>query len=446
MARIFKPSKAPRGSISRTSGQAPKQLSIIDLAADGRGIAKEGNKTVFVAGALPNERVSVEHYRRHRRFDSCQAKSILTPSAYRVEPICKHFATCGGCQLQHLNHEQQMNYKTASVLSLLQRTAKLEPESEVTTITSNFYGYRSRARMVVNSQQRLSFRRQGSDNLVPIEQCPVLVPELQQLVYHLNNWLQTLPKKHGVTHVDLVASQRGAVAVLRHLSPVKDEWRKSLREIPADVLLQPTKAPELECVNGADAIPTYEYPLFADLDLEFHPLDFTQVNREMNSAMVELAVEWMDVSPEDRIADFFCGIGNFTVPLAKRADLVLGVEGVGSMLVRGRANCARNQVGNVEFIAADLDTDTVLKTLHQHRINKVLLDPPRTGAKLICEQIAQHAVQRLIYISCNPATLARDAAILSTNYRLQKLTVLDMFPQTAHVEAMALFVPNNGDS
>lgn len=456
--RLFKPQEGKRPSAEST----PAELTITDLSHDGRGVARHEGKTVFVSGALPSEQVQVVHYRRQKRFSECETKFIVQRSADRVEPECPHYQQCGGCQLQHLG-AVQLHYKQQSLLSLLRRQQNLEPQHMLPPIQSSAYGYRARVRLGVDSDQQLAFRQQGSDRLVPVQQCLVLRPQLAALIPQLQTWLNGLPAKAGVSHIELVAAmtqdgQPASGAVIRHLKPLMEAEKRAVTQIAglAGCWFQAEKQGVLRDAQGADVDPR----LYLHLDLPaptadraakpvvlgFHPQDFTQVNAQVNVEMVAQALAWLELTPADRVADLFCGIGNFTVPLAQRAGKVLGIEGVDSMVVRGHENRLLNNLTNCTFQALNLDgvnrdsqaLTTVLRTAN---ISKVLLDPPRTGAKFVCEQMAAAEVERLVYVSCNPASFARDAAILvEAGYTLAEMRGLDMFPQTIHMETMALFV------
>lgn len=458
MARLFKPRifKAQEGK--RPSNEStPTELTIEDLSHDGRGVARHQGKTVFVGGALPGERVSVAHYRRHKRFSECETKRVIDASPERIEPSCPHYQHCGGCQLQHLSAVPQLAYKQKALLNLLKRQQGLEPAQLLPPIESPAYGYRARVRLGVDGAQQLSFREQGSDHLVAIRQCPVVDPLLAPLIPQLQAWLDTLPPKAGVTHIELLAAldandQPASGVVIRHLKPLSVAAKQSLEQLAglSACWFQAEKQGSLQNAQGETADPRLylQLPAVSDADgtlspvtLGFHPQDFTQVNPQVNRQMVAQALEWLNLTPADRVADLFCGIGNFTLPLAQQAGWVVGIEGAETMVGRGHENSARNGQPNCDFWALDLGSQALSSLLQTERINKVLLDPPRAGALFVCEQMATSAVERLVYVSCNPASFARDAAVLvDGGFVLAAMRVLDMFPQTIHMETMALFV------
>ena len=442
MARLFKPSAGAQKKRS-TVESTPTKLAITDLSSDGRGVARHQGKTVFVEGALPGEQVEVIHYRRHKRFSECQTKAVIEPSAERVSPPCQHAQLCGGCQLQHLQADKQVHYKQASVLSLLKRQAGVEPKHLLDPVTSTPDDYRSRVRFAVSADAQLAFRQQGSDQLVPIEQCSVLQTSLQVLMAEVQRWLLKLPKKSGITHIELISTGSERGVLVRHIRPLNVEHRSLLQQLIGDAScwFQSQKEPLLTSVDESEIDPRLHYsPTAESMPLGFHPKDFTQVNPLVNQAMVDQALSWLELESSDHVADLFCGIGNFTLPMSQLAAQVTGIEAVESMVERGRENARHQGIENVDFKALNLETQALRALLRNNRITKVLLDPPRAGAKFVCEQIATSNVDLVVYVSCNPASLARDAKLLAdSGYKLVALRVLDMFPHTAHVESMALF-------
>ena len=445
MARIFKPGGAKRASSEST----PSLLQIESLSQDGRGVARHEGKTVFVDGGLPGEEVEVSHYRRQKRFSECQAKQITSASSDRIEPVCPVFSECGGCQLQHLQPNKQLLLKQQALLASLQRQHNLKPEKLVEPIHSPSEGYRNRVRFGIDRNQCLSFRRKQSDQLVAIKTCPVLHPALDALISPLQAWLDDLPAKSGVTHVEMIQAldENGgdqSVLVVRHIKPLDSVHRESLQSQLAEVScwFQGKKNGELTDAGQQPVDDELYLRLDAEsLSLAFQPGDFTQVNDAVNQQMVVQAMDWLQPSREDRIADLFCGMGNFSLAIARRAGRVLGIEGSEAMVQRAAANAERNRLKNTEFVALNLESAQLLNRLNQQGINKLLLDPPRAGAKAVCEQLASSQMERIVYVSCNPASFARDAAVLvAAGYSLASLRSMDMFPHTSHMETMALFV------
>lgn len=430
----------------------PKYLDVEGLALDGRGVARHQGKTVFVAGGLPDERVTVQHYRHHKRFDECQVREYEQASSERIEPVCMHFKSCGGCQLQHLTHSAQILYKQASILELLSRQVSVVPEQVEEPILSASEGYRTRARLSVSKSGQLAFRQEGSEELVPIRSCLVLDRRLQVLLAPLQQWLDDLAADSGrskpvaVTHIELMAADSGVGLLLRHPQNVAVEQREALQHVlleytPVGIWWQSEKHGALRDCRDSPCEPLMGYDLSEfDLQLAFKPANFTQVNASVNQSMVARAMQWLELSLRDQVMDLFCGIGNFTLPLARFTKRVVGVEAIEDMVLQGRINAADQGLDNVDFQALDLAQQGVGRRIAKLGANKLVLDPPRSGAREVCEEMLDSGVQKLVYVSCNPASLARDAAILQKQgYRMVKFCVLDMFPHTAHVESMALF-------
>ncbi len=451
MARLFKPASR-RAPVPREA--APTTLTVTDLSYDGRGVARHQGKAVFVAGALPGEEVTVSHYRRHKSFSECVASDILTPSAWRQDPFCPHFDDCGGCQLQHLHPDQQILYKQQQVLNLLSRQHDMAPRNLLLPIASADTGYRSRARFAVSGAQQLAFRQQGSDQLVAVSRCQVLEPALWPVMGTLQQWLLQLPHKSGVTHIecftgaDVEEGGNRVLVVVRHTRPLSPQQRQALQEVlpGGECWFRGEKNGPLTDACGQLGQPQLQQTLVLPEGLEpvtlrYGPDNFSQVNRDVNQQMVLQALQWLQLQAGDRAMDLFCGVGNFALPMAQQADQVLAVEAVDAMVEAGRQNGALNCINSVHFLALDLESQALQGLIRQEKINKVLLDPPRAGARFVCEQLAATAVERLVYVSCNPASFARDAAILAAGgFGLEALRVLDMFPHTSHVETMALFV------
>ena len=452
----FEIDDSPRLNRPRTEKQAQPmddmrlgEFVIDRMSHDGRGIAQWNGKTLFVDGALTGERVSARLVRDHARYAEARLDKLLELSLDRVEPICAHYAECGGCQLQHLSPVQQIALKQEAVLQQLELWGGAKPKHILPPIISSTTGYRRCARLGVNYDQgevTLGFRKRNSKQLVQIDLCSVLVPELNRLLAPLKQWLIELRAAESVTHIELISTETKVAVVVRHTQALAEADLNSLKILAeaygVKVWLQAREGNQLQDLKGRDVDPRLIYSL-ADfqLDLDFHPHDFIQVNPSVNAQMVEQALRLLALKGDERVLDLFCGIGNFTLPLARKCAEVIGIEAVDSMVERGRENAVKLGITNVQFMAANLLTMT------EHRLNQtcgkvdaVLLDPPRDGAKEIVDKLSQLSPSRIVYVSCNPATLARDAKVLLTaGYQLDSVGVLDMFPHTAHVESMALF-------
>jgi 23S rRNA (uracil1939-C5)-methyltransferase len=404
---------------------------------------------LFVEGALPGELVDVRVTGIQARMAEARVESVRVAAEERASPPCPHYELCGGCQWQHIQADEQLAMKERAVTEQLARWAKLSPEQLLAPITSPHEGYRSRARLGVwyekDGSVTLGFRRRRSRELTAVDQCLVLEPALQSLLDPVRECLAAMAHRRAITHVELLLSDEGAAAVLRHVKPLTESelhvWRRLELEQGCPLWLDPGDG-ILTDLSGQASDPrlSYSLPEFG-LNLAFHPRDFTQVNRRVNRQMVRQAVELLQLNAGDRVVDLFCGIGNFTLALAGHCEQVIGVEAVESMVARGRENAIRHGADNAHFEAADLARLSSAQLRRRcGKVSALLLDPPREGAREILAGVGQLAPERLVYVSCNPATLARDAGLLAEHgYRLQSLGVLDMFPHTAHVESMALF-------
>lgn len=459
---------APRRNQARTEEkhlpQTNKRLgefTIDRLSHDGRGVASLEGKTLFIDGTLVGEKVTARLVEDHARFIDARVDQIVTSSEERVTPPCEHFASCGGCQLQYMQPQQQVAMKQQALLEQLQRWGGVVPKRVLPAISLADTGYRSRARLGVwyeaDGSVTLGFRQRYSNAITPIKQCLVLVPELNALLAPLHIWLTELRATKAVTHIELVKGQAEIALVVRHTKKLAEADLAALTHLAEQaqckVWLEPNGNNGLTDLAGQACDPRLEYQL-AGLDLGFHPQDFTQVNPLINQQMVVQALALLALKPSDRVLDLFCGIGNFTLPIARQCAEVVGIEAVESMVLRGRENAERLQITNAKFIAANLAdmTHTQLQRLggatKEQDITAILLDPPRDGAKDIIASIQrwvagkQLSPKRIVYVSCNPATLARDSALLvEAGYYLDTLGVLDMFPHTSHIESMALFLP-----
>jgi 23S rRNA (uracil1939-C5)-methyltransferase len=425
------------------------EMTIDRMGHDGRGISSWNAKTLFVEGALTGEKITARLIQNHSRYAEARVDQIIESSPDRIEPQCEYYAKCGGCQLQHAKADVQLDIKQAAVFEQLERWASAKPKKILDPILSPAYSYRRSARLAIDERGEdflLGFRQANSHQLVNIDHCAVLVPELNRLVQPLRQMLVSLPTPQAISHVDLLAADKSMV-VLRQLKTLTEKDYQYLHDFSrtqnCELFLQPDKSSALVNLQQESVEPRlfYSLPEF-QLDLGFHPLDFIQVNAAVNEKMVSQALSLLDLKPDETVLDLFCGIGNFTLPMASRAGKVIGIEGQESMVLRGRENAQRLNKQNVQFVAADLEK-MGLPRLRQlcGKLDAVLLDPPRDGAKTSVSLIAQLSPQRVVYVSCNPATLARDTKeLLAAGYQLSALGVMDMFPQTAHVESMALFV------
>lgn len=425
------------------------ELAIEDLAEDGRGVARVEGKVIFVHGALPGERVRARVSARRRRYDEGFVVEVLAPSAARVRPPCPHFGRCGGCALQHLAPDAQLAWKERQLAESLRRIGGVEPESWAPPIAGPSWGYRRKARLSVRHVGKkgrvlVGFREQDGRKVADLERCTVLDPRIGERVGELARCLTTLSVAEAIAQVEVALGDAAGALVVRHLKPLSGEDRERLAAFAAasglSIFLQPGAADSLQPLDEA---PTLFYDLPGeDVRIAFAPLDFVQINAAVNQAMVRRALEWLAPRPSERVLELFAGLGNFTLPLARAGALVDAVEGDAGLIERARANARGNGLeGAVRFHRADLAEDQRLSPWAKEAYDLVLLDPPRSGAEAVLAYLPRPEVRRVLYVSCHPGTLARDARILVERhrFRLRLACAMDMFPHTVHVEAMALF-------
>lgn len=438
----------------------PEVTGVRALTHDGRGIASSDGKTVFVEGALPGETVRWTRMRRKRRFDEARCDEVIEASVDRVEPQCAVFGMCGGCVMQHMSLDLQLSTKQQVLIDSLERIGGVEPLEWLEPTMSDAWHYRRRARLgvrYVDARERVlvGFRERYKPYITDMDRCPVLVESVAELIRPLADCIGELSIARRLPQIEVAVGEppngdNRAVTVLS--LRVLDEPDASDRERLAEfsethdvwIYLQPGGPDSLLPLPRRDGqLPPglcYHLPDF-DLTLDFEPNDFVQVNARMNRQMVSDAVALLDPGQQDRVLDLYCGIGNFTLPLARRAAWVHGVEGEASLTARARANAERNDISNVSFEAHDLSDESAWSGLVAQQWDLVLLDPARAGAEVFAQQAARLGARRVVYVSCNPGTLARDAQTLveTQGYRLQKAGVMNMFPHTAHVESIAVF-------
>ena len=425
-----------------------QEADVVDLAHDGRGIARLDGKTVFVDGALPTERVRLRVFKRRRTFDEALLVEILTASPDRVTPACEHFGVCGGCSLQHMSPAAQLAAKQRQLLDNLERIGRVKPRHVLAPIRGPAFGYRRRARLgvkYVHKKGRVlaGFREREKPYIAELRRCETLIERFATLPADLAALVERLSIRDKVPQVEVAAGDDAAALVFRVLETPTAQDLDRLVEFGLNravaIYLQPgglgTIAP-----LGAAAPLTYTVD-GGRVTLEFGPADFIQVNREINISMIEAAMKLLQPSAADRVLDLFCGLGNFTLPIALRAGRAVGVEGDRALVAKAQANAARNGIANAEFHLDNLFEPAGFGPWAAGPYDLVLLDPPRAGALAIMERMAQWAPKRVVYISCHPGSLARDAGILAETHGLKLIAagVMDMFPHTTHVESIAVF-------
>ncbi len=424
---------------------------IESLDQEGRGVAHLDGKTVFVDGALPGECVSLRRTRRQRRHDEAVVVEVRRASPERVTARCAHYGVCGGCSLQHLDHGAQLAAKGRVFAETLARIGGVEPDEWLPPLTGPTFGYRRRARLGCKFVEKrgkvlVGFRERGSPLLADLASCEVLAAPVGALVAELAQLVGSLDLRQRVAQIEVAVGDNATALVLRVLDDPQHADLGRLREFESrHGLVLYLQRGGLDTVQplSPPAVPLrYELPDLP-MGIEFAPTDFVQVNGELNRLMIARALDLLEPRPTDKALDLFCGLGNFSLPLARRTAAVVGVEGDDALVARARANAARNDIGNAVFHAANLAAESQAGDWSRARYELMLLDPPRAGAREILPVAVSSRPRRIVYVSCHPGSFARDAGILvgQLGYRLAAAGVMDMFPQTSHVETIALFEP-----
>jgi 23S rRNA (uracil1939-C5)-methyltransferase len=424
--------------------------AVIDSAGhDGRGVARIDGKTTFVHGALPGESVKFRYLNRRRSHDEGQVVSVIQASEDRVQARCAHYGLCGGCSLQHVEPSAQIRAKQAVLMDSFRELGKVAPETLLPPIINDSpWGYRRKARLGVKDVARkgrvlVGFRERGSSLVADLEKCHVLHPRVGELLPELSALIESLSISNRVPQIEMAMDDERCVLILRILDPLSIDDEGLLNDFqsvhPVVFYLQ-TGGPDTVRPLSVEVDLSYSLPAY-DLTLGFLPSDFTQVNTDINRKMIERAIHLLDLRSSDRVLDLFCGIGNFTLPIARNCDITVGVEGDAGLVARARANAERNGVLNAEFFDADLYGELEAESWMRRNFDKALLDPPRSGALQVLPLLPRFGIKRIVYVSCFPGTLARDAGELVSKhgYRLVSAGVMDMFPHTTHVESIALF-------
>ncbi|MDH3636925.1 MAG: 23S rRNA (uracil(1939)-C(5))-methyltransferase RlmD [Gammaproteobacteria bacterium] len=436
----------------RADGQSLIQVQVDGLNDDGLGVARVDGKVVFIDNALPGETVRYRPQRRRRRYDTGQAVEWIERSPERVTPRCEYFGVCGGCAMQHLAAEAQIEYKQQHLLDSLHRIGGVEPDRELPPLVGPVWGYRRKARLGIRYVPKkggvlLGFREKRKSYITSLDHCDVLDPTIAQLLVPLRQLIAALSCYDRLPQVEIAVGDDDRALVFRHLLLLTDADRAHLEAFAHKHNVQVyVQSGNLESVRPL--WPTNPNLLTYALD-EFHvtnrfaPTDFIQVNADLNRDLVRVAVDWLAPTRDEQVLDLFCGIGNFTLPLARRAGRVTGVEGAAALIDRARDNARHNGLANVNFEVADLGEPGLTAMWLKVHYAKILLDPPRSGAIEVLKRIPALCPERIVYVSCNPQTLARDAELLvrKSGFRLLAAGVIDMFPHTAHVESMAVFEP-----
>ena len=423
---------------------------ITDLSSEGRGVAHVDGKAVFIADALPGERVEWSIAKRTRNFDEGRLERVIETSGDRVEPRCAHFGICGGCVLQHLSSAQQVAFKQRQLLDALERIGQVTPASILPPLAAGAWNYRRRARLAarwVPKKQRtvVGFRERSTAFIANLQRCEVLSKPIDELIEPLSLLITALTVRARVPQIEVSVADNAVALVIRILDRITDADRELLhafeREHAVEIYLQPGGYDTIVPLNAPATTLAYRLPGF-ELTLQFEVTDFIQVNGALNELMIQRAIELLAPEPGERVLDLFCGLGNFSLPLARSGAHVTAVEGEAGLVSRAQANAARHELPNMQFHVANLAEATCAENRWaQEQYHKVLLDPPRAGAREVLPLIGRSGAHSVLYVSCHPGTLARDAGILvhEHGFKLESAGVMDMFPHTAHVESVALF-------
>jgi len=425
-----------------------QEADVVDLAHDGRGIARVGGKAVFVEGALPGERVRLRVIKRRRHLDEAGLVDVIVASPDRVVPRCAHFGVCGGCSLQHLSGPAQLLAKERQLLDNLERIGRVRPERILAPLQGPQWAYRRRARLgvkYVHKKGRVlaGFRERDKPYIADLQRCEILDEPLGALPRDLAALIETLAIREKVPQVEVAAGDAATALVFRVLeAPEPADVGKIAAFGVAHGLQIFLQTGGLDTVRALDPrCPPLSYTLEDGVVIEFGPADFIQINRMVNASMVSAALGALQPGPEDSVLDLFCGLGNFSLSLARRARQVAAVEGDAALVAKAAANGARNGIGNATFFGENLFEPAKFGPWDRERYDLVLLDPPRAGAAALLARMAHWQPRRVVYISCHPGSLARDAEILvhGQGFKLAGAGVMDMFPHTTHVESMAVF-------
>ena len=427
------------------------QVKIESLDQEGRGVARIEGKVIFIEGALTGEVVSYSSYRKKPSFELAQVTQIYKSSPLRVQPKCAHFGVCGGCSMQHLDARAQVAVKQRILEDTLWHIGKVRAETILRPIYGQAWGYRERARLSVKhvikkGKTLVGFHEKRSSFVADMQNCEILAPKIARLLPLLAELVSGLSIRDRLPQIEVAVGEHVDVLVLRVMDPPTSDDQAALRAFAdrhdIQFWLQSGGYDTITPFHPLDAPPlSYSLPEFG-ITMPFAPSEFTQVNSDLNRVMISRAMRLLAPQPGERIADFFCGLGNFTLPIARSGAQVLGIEGSAALVARAKQNAEFNGLAdNTGFAAMNLFEMTEEAFAKLGRFDKLLIDPPRDGALELVKSLGgDNAPRRIVYVSCNPATLARDAAeLVQRGYVLKSAGVMNMFPHTSHVESIAVF-------
>jgi len=426
------------------------KVTIESLAHDGRGVAHVDGKVIFIDEALPGEEVEFLYTEIRKDYAEGKVANLLSRAADRVDAPCLHYGVCGGCSFQHVNSDAQITIKQDLLIDQFKRIGKVEIPELWAALDGPHWGYRRKARMGVKYVEKknrvlVGFRERRHPYLAEIDSCIVMHPKVGTKLLALGELIEGLSIRDKIPQIEVALGDEQCVLSIRVLEPPTDNDIESMRtfghEHDMSLCLQ-SKGPDtiVPLPGEPEVIPTYRLP-DQDIEFKFRPAMFTQVNYEINRQMINRVLDTLQLNENDTVLDLFCGLGNFTLPMARFAGKVVGIEGDLPLVSHAKENARHNNITNAEFYAADLSKDISEQPWTKHKFNKIMLDPSRAGASEILHHFKKWQPELIVYVSCNPSTLARDAGILVNDlgYKLVKAGVMNMFPQTGHVESMALF-------
>jgi 23S rRNA (uracil1939-C5)-methyltransferase len=428
----------------------PFELEIDDLSHDARGIGRIDGKAVFIAGALPGELVRGAHLHHGKSFDHGVATEILRASPERVTPLCAHFGGCAGCSLQHFSQAGQLAFKENMLMQDLKKIGRASPERILPQLFDAGFGYRRKARLSVKDVAKkgkvlVGFREPDGRFVADLSRCETLHSSIGERLADLARLIESLQARRQIAQIEVAVAQSSAALVFRNLVELSSEDVGKLQAFghahEMQIWLQPKGNDSIYPITDASAGLHYLLPEF-DVKIGYKPLDFTQVNFALNQKMVQQAIQLLALQPGEKVLDLFCGLGNFTLPMARSGARVMGVEGDAGLVTRARENAISNGLGaQVDYAVADLFLEHGNANWAMAHYDKVLLDPPRAGAQELLKYLPGKSVRKVLYVSCNPATLARDTEVLvhQHGFKLAAAGIMDMFTHTSHVESMALF-------
>ena len=423
-------------------GQAVK-LKITRLDINGCGVGQYNKKPIFIDGVLPDEVVQLKVIEQKNKYSRGKLIEVISKSKQRSQAKCQHFLNCGGCDLQHMSQMAQLDFKQQKVSDLFARNG-IEALPWQTAIVSQPLHYRRKARIGVQydktGQATIGFRQRGSNHLINIKNCPVLVEPLNPIFSLLKKLLPKLSGKNAIGHIEVISTDKVTV-VVRQLEVLTKQdklyWQTFSENFPCDVLFDYGK--EITPLDESSSA-LMQYALDDNINISFSPDNFIQVNHLVNRAMITQALQWLSLNEQDIVLDLFCGLGNFSLPIAKKVAQVVGIEGVDLMVTKAHENALNNGLNNCEFYQADLNSHWENEVWVNNKYTKLLLDPARAGAYQALQQLVHLNIKMVLYVSCDPATLAKDSELLlSQGYRIEKISLMDMFSQTKHIETMVLF-------